>query len=41
MSRRRRSTTTLDHAADNALTWLFAGLTLVALVAGLVAQITY
>jgi hypothetical protein len=40
MSRGRRNTT-FDHAADNALTWLFAGLTLLALTAGLVAQVTH
>jgi hypothetical protein len=38
MSRHRRNTT-IDHAADNALTWLFAGLTLIALASGLVAQV--
>jgi hypothetical protein len=39
MSRRRKSTTTSDYAANNALTWMFAGLTVIALVAGLIAQI--
>jgi hypothetical protein len=40
MSRRRRNTTAIEYSADSALTWLFAGLTGVALVAGLLAQIT-
>ena len=39
MSRRRRLAATDDSAFDNALTWLFAGLTLIALVAGLFAQL--
>jgi len=40
MSRRRRSATTIDYAANSTLTWLFAGLTLIALVAGLIDQIS-
>jgi hypothetical protein len=36
MSRHRKNT---DYTADNALTWTFAGLTVIALVAGLIAQI--
>jgi hypothetical protein len=39
MSRHRKGTTPIDYAADNALTWMFAGLTAIALVAGLIAQI--
>jgi hypothetical protein len=40
MSRRRKSVATIDNAIDSALTWLFAALTIIALVAGLLAQIT-
>jgi len=40
MSRRHRNTTIVDQSADSVLTWVFAGLTIVALVAGLLAQIT-
>ena len=40
MSRRYRNTTIVEQSADSVLTWLFAGLTIIALVAGLLAQIT-
>jgi hypothetical protein len=35
---RHRRSTTFDYAADSALTWLFAGLALIAVVAGVIAQ---
>ena len=37
MSRRRSSS--IEHINDSALTWLFAGLTLIALAAGVLSQI--
>jgi hypothetical protein len=40
MSRRHRNTTIVDQSVDSVLTWLFAGLTIIALVAGILAQIT-
>jgi hypothetical protein len=36
MSRRKTSST--DYHADNALTWSFAGLLIIALVAGILGQ---
>jgi len=36
---RRRSTSTIDCVNDSALTWLFASLTVIALMAGLLSQI--
>jgi hypothetical protein len=39
MSRSRKSTT-MNDVADHVLTWLFAGLLLIALVAGLFAQVS-
>jgi hypothetical protein len=39
MSRSRRSVATFEYTYDNALTWLFAGLLLIALVAGLFEQL--
>jgi hypothetical protein len=40
MSRRRRNIAAIDYSVDSALTWLFAGLTFIAIVAGIIAQIT-